>query len=87
MKRYAAFFLFTLLLLTAGGHCAMAQQKSKAKNAANVKRPVNTDSIAKLTKEMYRLYPTRDTANFMRITEQLKKVSLQAGDERTFYKA
>ncbi len=87
MKRYAAFFLFTLLLLTAGGHCAMAQQKSKAKDAANVKRPVTTDSIAKLTKEMYRLYPTRDTANFMRITEQLKKVSLQAGDERTFYKA
>ena len=65
----------------------MSQRKQTARAKAKNSQPVTADSIDKLTKEMYRLYPTRDTANFMRVSEKLKEASRKAGDERTFYKA
>ena len=43
--------------------------------------------IERLTKEMYRLYPTDSVEKFMDVTDQVKTAALKAGDERAFYKA
>ena len=46
-----------------------------------------TATIEQLEKEMYRLYPTRNTDEFMDVTERLKEASLKAGNEGLFYRA
>ena len=43
--------------------------------------------IERLTKEMYRLYSTHETEQFINVTDQLKEVCLQAKDEGLFYRA
>lgn len=46
-----------------------------------------TATIEQLEKEMYRLYPTRNTDEFMDVTERLKETALKAGEEALFYRA
>lgn len=43
--------------------------------------------IERLTKEMYRLFPTHEIEQFINVTDQLKEVCLQAKDEGLFYRA
>ena len=43
--------------------------------------------IERLTKEMYRLYSTHETEQFINVTDQLKEVCLKANDEGLFYRA
>ena len=43
--------------------------------------------IERLTKEMYRLYPTHEVEQFLNVTDQLKEVCLKANDEGLFYRA
>ena len=45
-----------------------------------------TPDMGQLQKEMYRLFPTRNTDEFMSVTERLKEASLKAGDEKLFYR-
>jgi hypothetical protein len=45
-----------------------------------------TPDMGQLQKEMYRLYSTRNTDEFMSVTERLKEASLKAGDEKLFYR-
>ena len=47
----------------------------------------SADTIERLSKEMYRLFYTDSISRFMEVTDRLKELCLQAGDERTFYKA
>ncbi len=49
-----------------------------------------TDTLSlkeRLTKEMYRLFSTDSTAQFMAVTEQLKEMALRENDEELFYRA
>ena len=43
--------------------------------------------IERLTKEMYRLFPTHEVEQFLNVTDQLKEVCLKANDEGLFYRA
>ena len=45
-----------------------------------------TPDMGQLQKEMYRLFPTRNTDEFMSVTERLKEASLKAGNEKLFYR-
>lgn len=47
----------------------------------------DTAVIRHLEKEMYRLYNTTKLDSFLAVTDQLKELTLKAGDERLFYKA
>ena len=57
---------------------SLTAKAQKASDAADIER---------LTKEMYRLYPTDSVEKFMDVTDQLKTAALKAADERVFYKA
>jgi len=43
--------------------------------------------IKQLEKQMYKLYPTRNTEEFLSVTEQLKQAARKTGDDKLFYKA
>ena len=46
-----------------------------------------TTELEQLQQEMYRYYSTQQVEKFTSAVERLKKVALQQGDERAFYKA
>ena len=46
-----------------------------------------TTELEQLQQEMYRYYSTQQVEKFTNAVERLKKVALQQGDERAFYKA
>lgn len=68
--------LTTILLLC----CLCLTQGARAQGDA-------TARYEQLQKEMYRLFPSRDTEGFTSVTEQLKELAKERGDERMFYKA
>ena len=46
-----------------------------------------TSEVEQLTAQMYKIYNSHDTEQFLDVTERLKQACLKTGEERTFYKA
>jgi hypothetical protein len=44
-----------------------------------------TSEVEQLTAQMYKIYNSHDTEQFLDVTERLKQACLKTGEERTFY--
>ena len=71
MKQFKPILLLLLLL---------CMPKIQAQNET-------TATIEQLQQEMYRLYSSTNTEEFMDVTERLKEAALKAGEEGLFYRA